>query len=112
MCIYTINICMRATEFLRGMLDFIDAMDQPKVTVIDVDKDQENPYDDEKRRMDQIQDLEDDEEDYVKNTPHPKVAGIEAVTTGAGGGIGGPRHPADIRTAHGSMYPNAQWSGK
>jgi len=57
-------------------------------------------------------DLEDDEEDYVKNTPHPKVADISAVTTGAGGGIGGPRHPADIRTAHGSMYPNAQWSGK
>lgn len=103
---------MRATEFIRNMLDFIDAMDQPKVTVIDVDKDQENPYDDEQRRMVQIQDLEDDEEDYVKNTPHPKVAGIEAVTTGAGGGIGGPRHPADIRTAHGSMYPNAQWSGK
>ena len=103
---------MRATEFIRNMLDFIDAMDQPKVTVIDVDKDQENPYDDEQRRMNQIQDLEDDAEDYVKNTPHPKVAGIEAVTTGAGGGIGGPRHPADIRTAHGSMYPNAQWSGK
>jgi len=104
---------MRATEFLRGMLDFIDAMDQPKVTVIDVEKSEDdNPYDDEQRRMDQIKDLEDDQEDYVKNTPHPKVADIEAVTTGAGGGIGGPRHPADIRTAHGSMYPNAQWSGK
>ena len=99
---------MRATEFIRNMLDFIDAMDQPKVTVIDVEKDEENPYDDEQRRMNQIQDLEDDAEDYVKNTPHPKVAGIEAVTTGAGGGIGGPRHPADIRTAHGSMYPNFQ----
>ena len=43
---------MRATEFIRNMLDFIDAMDQPKVTVIDVEKSEDdNPYDDEKRRM-------------------------------------------------------------
>ena len=100
---------MRATEFIRNILDMIDAMDQPKVTVIDVEKEEdENPYDDEQRRMNQIQDLEDDQEDYVKNTPHPKVAGIESVTTGAGGGVNGPKHPSDIRTAHGSMYPNYQ----
>ena len=63
---------MRATEFIRNILDMIDAMDQPKVTVIDVEKDQENPYDDEQRRMDQIQDLEDDQEDYVKTHPIPR----------------------------------------
>ena len=100
---------MRATDIIRNILDMIDAIDQTKVTVIDVGKsEEENPYDDEQRREEQIKDLEDDEEDYVKNTPHPKVAGIEAVTTGAGGGVNGPKHPADIRTAHGSMYPNFQ----
>lgn len=31
------------------------------------------------------------------NTPNEVVAPVEAVTTSAGGGVNGPKHPADIR---------------
>jgi hypothetical protein len=100
---------MRATEFIRNILDMIDAMDQPKVTVIDVENTEDDkPYDDEQRREEQIKDLEDDEDKFWANQPAERVADISAVTTGAGGGVNGPKHPADIRTAHGSMYPNFQ----
>ena len=31
------------------------------------------------------------------NTPNEIVADVDAVTTDAGGGVNGPKHPADIR---------------
>jgi hypothetical protein len=40
------------------------------------------------------------------NSPNEVVAGIEAVTTNAGGGWNGPKNPADIKADSVSMYPN------
>jgi hypothetical protein len=34
------------------------------------------------------------------------IAGIDAVTVNAGGGLNGPKHPADIRADSVAMYPN------
>ena len=42
------------------------------------------------------------------NSPAEVVAGIESVTTNAGGGLNGPKNPADIRADSVSMYPNFQ----
>jgi hypothetical protein len=52
----------------------------------------------------QIQDLHSDDcgcgcagKEY-SNTPEEKYADIDAVTDNAGGGVNGPKHPADLRT--------------
>ena len=42
------------------------------------------------------------------NCPAEVVAGIESVTSHAGGGLNGPKHPADIRADSISMYPGYQ----
>ena len=36
--------------------------------------------------------------------PTEAYAGIESVTDEAGGGANGPKHPADIRAEHPSLY--------
>jgi hypothetical protein len=36
-------------------------------------------------------------EPAIANAPDEKYADIDAVTTLAGGGVNGPKHPADIR---------------
>ena len=43
-----------------------------------------------------------------ENEPNEQYAGIEAVTTHAGGGVNGPKHPSDIRGDHVSLYPAHQ----
>jgi hypothetical protein len=42
------------------------------------------------------------------NSPAEVTAGIESVTTDAGGGWNGPKNPSDIRADSVSMYPNFQ----
>lgn len=61
-------------------------------------------------RFRQIVDLADKPADCQQyaNSPNERVAGIEAVTTHAGGGVNGPKHPHDIRVKDPSMYPNQQ----
>jgi len=46
------------------------------------------------------------------NTPREEYAGIEAVTTAAGGGMQTPKHPADIRGEHPSIYPGKVYGAK
>jgi hypothetical protein len=62
------------------------------------------------RRFRQIVDLGSDPVDPTAyaNAPQEKVAGIEAVTTDAGGGWMAPKHPHDIRVKDISAYPNQQ----
>ena len=57
------------------------------------------------RRFRQIVDLADKQQTEYSNTPKEEYAGIEAVTTAAGGGMNGAKHPADIRGEHPSLYP-------
>lgn len=63
--------------------------------------------------FEQIADLLPDEaEEKIVNRPRPKYAKIAAVTTKAGGGVNGPKHPSDIRGEHPSMYPAHQYGAK
>lgn len=91
---------MRIAEIIRAVLDVIDQAEagkeilQPRVDDIS----QEEFYDDDVRRFRQIVDLADQgETTEYSNTPKEEYAGIDAVTTAAGGGPNKPKHVDDIR---------------
>jgi len=84
---------------IRAVLDVLDQHeehDQKQYTQPDVvvSGDPE-----EASRFRQIFDLLDKGENScgIANAPNEKYAGIDAVTTLAGGGVNGPKHPDDIR---------------
>jgi hypothetical protein len=90
---------MRVQEIIRGILDMIDGADTTKATPRpDETVPNEQFYDDDVRRFRQIVDLADQgQETEYSNTPKEEYAGIEAVTTAAGGGPNKPKHIDDIR---------------
>jgi len=82
---------MRATELIRAVLDLIDASEEQEP--------ERYTQDDETARFDQIADILQTKDMPMPcaNTPNEVVADIDSVTTLAGGGVNGPKHPADIR---------------
>ena len=97
---------MRATEIIRAVLDIIDSQEsteQPGITGnVQI---QRTTNDDESARIMQILDLlSKGDEPAIANAPNEKIASIDAVTTNAGGGVNGPKHPADIRVKDPSGY--------
>jgi len=89
---------MRITELIRGILDIIDGKNIPRP---DEPVPNEQFYDDDIRRFRQVVDLADDgEPTEYSNTPKEEYAGIEAVTSAAGGGPNKPKHVDDIRGDH------------
>ncbi len=111
---------MRATDIIRELLCLIDIIDskqqspaqelQPDSEVaISVTKVAGQELEDGPRRFKQIFDLlAAEREGNYANSPTNAVAGIESVTTDAGGGLNGPKNPHDIRVKDPSMYPNQQ----
>lgn len=89
---------MRATEFIRNILDIIDALETPTPeVVVNVDLG-DDP-------MKQVQELlPTGEITPYQNTPQERIAGIEAVTTDAGGGVNGPKHQDDLRGTTVKLY--------
>lgn len=86
---------MRVTEIIRGILDILDGKDIPRP---DEPVPNEQFYDDDVRRFRQIVDLKaSGEETQYSNTPREEYAGVEAVTSAAGGGPNKPKHIDDIR---------------
>lgn len=95
---------MRAVEFIRGLLDLLDTLEEPEVrTGVD------SPFT-------SVQDLTKScehtnscncEVDY-QNEPNERYASIHAVTTQAGGGVNGPKNPADIRGSSVNIYPRGE----
>ena len=112
---------MRATDIIRELLCLIDVIDNkqqasvmPKpvvepVAAVAVEISTDPVLDDSQRRFKQIFDiLSAEREGQYANSPTDVVAGIESVTTDAGGGLNGPKNPADLRVKDPSMYPNYQ----
>jgi hypothetical protein len=105
---------MRATEIIRGVLDLIDQIEcaaQPTETEVVAVTPVEDPVQTgvDQNRFKQIFDLLSSKQAQMyDNSPAEVVAGIESVTTNAGGGLNGPKNPADIRADSVSMYPNFQ----
>lgn len=92
---------MRATDLVRQVLDLLDQIEGPHDIEMDTVPDetcgaeQGEPI---AGRFKQIFAMLDaPKSDLYANTPNEVIAGIEAVTTLAGGGANGPKHSADIR---------------
>lgn len=112
---------MRIQDIIRGMIDMIDGVGQPEEQVTTVvvahptatiQEPDDSPFThagDDINRWRQIVDLADNDGcQTYGNEPKEKYADIEAVTTHAGGGMNGPKHPHDIRVKDPSAYPNQQ----
>jgi hypothetical protein len=104
---------MRASEIIRGVLDLIDSIEdnesqqEPVAVIAKAEVEPGNPLDDNVRRFKQIVDLVSGDRDPAAfaNEPEEKIADIDSVTVDAGGGWMAPKHPADIRGEHPSMFP-------
>ena len=74
---------------------------------------QEGGVQDDIRRFRQIVDLADSGEptEYT-NTPKEEYAAMDSVTTAAGGGMQSPKHLADIRGEHPSIYPDKVYGAR
>jgi len=85
---------MRATDIIRAVLDILDKEQEPTMTVTQV----VDEPDEEQSRFKQIfAMLNAPSKGPLANSPNEVVAPVSAVTTDAGGGVNGPKHPADIR---------------
>ena len=85
---------MNAKEIIRAVLDILDK-EESTSDKIEV---QRTTGDDDSSRFRQIFALLDQGEQLpTANTPNEKYADIDSVTTLAGGGVNGPKHPDDIR---------------
>ena len=95
---------MKVSEIIRQIIDVIDNGQSDKITTSNEPIDE--PYNDEIRRFRQIVDLADQgEQTEYSNTPKEEYAGLDAVTSKAGGGMQVPKDPADIKGEHPSLYP-------
>lgn len=115
---------MNIQDLIRGIVDMIDGAElapepKPQVTTVVVahptatvaEPADASPltHGDDIRRFKQIVDLADNTDNApYGNAPKEKYADIESVTTNAGGGVNGPKHPHDIRVKDPSAYPNQQ----
>lgn len=100
---------MRATEIIRSVLDLIDHIDaeQEPTAVAVISEPELSQHGDDVNRFKQIYDLLSNEYTQMyNNSPAEVIAGIDSVTSAAGGGWNGPKNPADIRSDSVSMYPN------
>lgn len=106
---------MKVTEIIRKVLDVIDQAEEQEQAVVqhepepisaEVEIQINDPFSDEVRRFQQIAGLTTDcAKPLIANAPDEKYAGVDAVTTLAGGGVNSPKHPADIKSSTMSMYP-------
>lgn len=100
---------MRAQDIIRAVLDILDqAEDNSEIEIV------ANEPGEQTSRFKQIFHLlaQRNKTTPYSNSPKDAVADIEAVTTLAGGGVNGSKHPADIRGEHPSLYPGTEYGGR
>ena len=95
---------MRATDIVRQVLDLLDAVEgqhdlKPEAHI---HIDQNNEPDDRFKSI--LAMLDADSFGPLANSPNEVVAPVSAVTTDAGGGVNGTKHPADIRVKDPGAY--------
>lgn len=87
---------MRATDIIRSVLDLIDNVDNKGTSEVEVSIDNE-PGEQTSRFKQILAMISNPSQGPLANAPNEVVAPISAVTTDAGGGVNGSKHPADIR---------------
>lgn len=85
---------MRATEFIRGLLDLIDNLEDKEQQVTDYE--------------DEVVDPEHDTQ--YSNSPDEQVTPIDTLLS-IGNDVNKPKHPADIRVSTVALYPNTAYKG-
>tara|TARA_B110000305_G_scaffold133840_1_gene149386 strand:- start:24 stop:311 length:288 start_codon:yes stop_codon:yes gene_type:complete len=93
---------MRANDIIRAVLDILDRSEQ------EVDNIPNEPGEKNSRFKQIFAMLDNPSTGPLANSPNEIVADIDSVTTNAGGGINGPKHPHDIRVKDPSAYPDQQ----
>jgi len=88
---------MRAQDIIRAVLDLIDQDTQPEGPTLTVDTPPEQGEPVASRFRQILAMLDNPPDSPIANAPNEVVANVDAVTTNAGGGVNGPKHPADIR---------------
>lgn len=83
---------MRATDFIRGLLDFIDNIDQTEAN----DYEEECPIE--------------EPNNTLANSPDTLIVPLDTILS-IGNDVNKPKNPSDIRADSISMYPNAQFKG-
>lgn len=87
---------MRATDIVRSVLDLLDGIE--KSTTDTEANDISNEPGEQTSRFRQILAMLDaDDTGPYTNSPNEIVSDVDSVTTDAGGGANGSKHPADIR---------------
>ena len=94
---------METREIVRLVLDLLDTVEQDKNTV---EPEQGEPVASRFKQIFAI--LDAPSKGPLGNSPNEVVADIDSVTTLAGGGVNGPKHPHDIRIKDPSMHPDQQ----
>ena len=99
---------MKITDIIRGVLDLVDAHDQPQAQVaVMVAGPDESADDAELVRMRQIAGLIGTGDVEYSNSPEEMTAPIDAVLA-SGDDVHHSKHPSDIRGDSISMYPGHQ----
>jgi hypothetical protein len=93
---------MRATDIVRQVLDLLDQIDDPQEIEADVHVHQNDQPDNRFKQI--LAMLSNDSFGPLANSPNEVVADIDSVTTLAGGGVNGPKDPADIRVKDPGAY--------
>jgi hypothetical protein len=101
---------MRAQDIIRAVLDILDHAENKEVELDIVP----NEPGEQTSRFKQVFHLlsQRNRPTEYSNSPRDAVADIDAVTTLAGGGVNGSKHPADIRGEHPSLYPGKVWGNQ
>lgn len=102
---------MKPSDIIRQILDIIDSLEQSNndehTTGCTVDLTSNNSPPEELSQFKHILNLLSTKE--YSTRPDPAYADINAVTVDAGGGLNGPKHPADIRGSTVAIYPDKQY---
>ena len=88
---------MQTTDIIRSVLDLIDQLEQPATASLVVVDDEPNDGQELSRFKQIFAMLSNPSQGPLANSPNEVVADVDSVTTLAGGGLNGPKHPADIR---------------
>ena len=95
---------MRTTDIIRAVLDLIDGSEQENKVNVQVTAPPEQGEPIASRFKQIFAMLDAPNAGPLANSPNEVVADIDSVTTLAGGGVNGPKHPDDIRVKDPGAY--------
>ena len=88
---------MKTTDILRSVLELIDNIEQGQEDKVQADVTVTQNAEPDNRFRQILALLNKDSFGGLANAPDEQYADVDSVTTLAGGGVNGPKHPADIR---------------